>query len=142
MIRFSSAMLFMVSMLHAASLCGEPGAVPGRAHPASVSPAAFQPASAVPDSLNFLRAAPALKDTAAARNVITLDEIQIQGEVEKPSVIILPKRIEPEMQADSLDRSFSQEIRRSTDEVPTPDQAINRVEPVKSIKKEIEKKRK
>jgi hypothetical protein len=128
--RFSIAVFFMLSMLHAAAQGREPGAVSPPVVPAAA------------DSLNLPRKVAAPKDTAARGNVIQLDEIRIEGEVETPSVIILPKRIEPEMQGDSLNRSFSQEIRKNTDEIPTPDKAINRVEPVKSIKKEIEKKRK
>jgi hypothetical protein len=131
--------------LTAAAARGREPFAPSSSSPAAIQPAAVpaasdQPASA--DSLKMPRRTAAAMDTAARVNVIQLEDIRIQGEVEKPSVIILPKRIEPDMQADSLDRSFSQEIRRNTGEVPTPDRAINRVEPVKSIKKEIEKKRK
>ena len=96
-----------------------------------------------PDSVKIPSApsAPAEKDPAASNNEIRLEEIQIQGEVEKPSVIILPKRIEPELESDGLNRSFSREIKEKADDVPKPDKAISKVEPVKSIKKEIEKKR-
>jgi hypothetical protein len=145
MIRFFSAALFMLSMMHAAARGREPGAASGKAFPVSAATAAIQSASnhpAAADSLNIPRKIGAAKDSAARGNFLQLDEIRIQGEVERPSVIVLPKRIEPEMQADSLNRSFSQEIRKNTDEVPTPVKALNRVEPVKSIKKEIEKKRK
>jgi hypothetical protein len=86
-------------------------------------------------------AAPAEKDPAPSDNEIRLEEIQIQGEVEKPSVIILPKRIEPEPEPEGLNRSFSREITKNADDVPKPDKAISKVEPVRSIKKEIEKKR-
>ena len=96
-----------------------------------------------PDSVKIPSAppAPAEKDPAASNNEIRLEEIQIQGEVEKPSVIIMPKRIEPELESDGLNRSFSQEIKEKTEDVPKPDRAISKVEPVKSIKKEIEKNR-
>jgi len=125
MIRFSISILFILSMLHAAAQGREPGGAPVPA-----------------DSAKTLGAAPAVRDTARNPVEIQLEEIQIQGEVEKPSVIILPKRIEPEMEEDGLDRSFSKEIKKNTDEVPKPDKAISQVEPVKSIKKKIEKKRK
>ena len=93
------------------------------------------------DSVMIPSPPPVKKDTAASENEIRLDEIRIQGEVEKPNVIILPKRIEPDLESDGLNRSFSKEITKNTDDVPKPDKAISQVEPVKSIKKEIEKKR-
>jgi hypothetical protein len=125
MIRLTIVSLFILSMLRAAAQGREPGATPAAA-----------------DSVKIYSAFPVKKDTAGNPNEIQLEEIQIQGEVEKPSVIILPKRIEPEMEEDGLDRSFSKEIKKNTEEVPKPDKAISQVEPVKSIKKEIEKKRK
>jgi hypothetical protein len=93
------------------------------------------------DSVKTISAPPVKKNAEAPKNEIRLEEIQIQGEVEKPSVIILPKRIEPELDSVGLSRSFNQEITKNADEVPKPDKAISKVEPVKSIKKEIEKKR-
>ena len=125
MIRFSMIAIFTLSLFHATARGGEPG----------VSPAAA-------DSVKLQHGPSVNRDTTGGGNEILLDDIQIQGEVEKPSVIILPKRIEPEMEDDALDRSFSNEINKSAGEVQTPDKAISRVEPVKSIKKELEKKRK
>jgi len=124
MIRISVVMLLILSMLHAAAQGREPGKTPATA-----------------DSVKIFSPAPAKGDTAGNPGEIQLEEIQIQGEVEKPSVIILPKRIEPEVEDDGLDRSFSKEIKKNSDEVPKPDKAISQVEPVKSIKKELEKKR-
>jgi hypothetical protein len=74
-------------------------------------------------------------------NEIILDDIAIKGEVEKPSVIILPKRLEPEMNEVDLERSFKREVKEGAGDVPKPDKALGQVEPVKSIKKTIEKKR-
>jgi hypothetical protein len=75
------------------------------------------------------------------KDEIILDEIEIKGEVEKPSVIILPKRLEPEMKEVELERSFTQEVKEGAGDVPKPDKTIGQVEPVKSIKKAVEKKR-
>jgi hypothetical protein len=72
---------------------------------------------------------------------LILDDIEIKGEVEKPSVIILPKRLEPEMNEVELERSFKREVKEGTGDVPKPDKALGQVEPVKSIKRTIDKKR-
>lgn len=72
---------------------------------------------------------------------ITLDEIDIQGMIEKPSVIVVPKRIEPNLQEVELNRSFEKEVKEGVGEIPKSDEMLRKVEPVPSIKKSIEKKR-
>jgi hypothetical protein len=71
-----------------------------------------------------------------------LDEIEIKGRVEKPSVIIMPKRIDPEVGEVHLEREFEQELKEGMGEIPEVDDETNRVENVQSIKRAINKDRK
>jgi len=71
-----------------------------------------------------------------------LEEIVIQGSPEAPSVIIVPKRIEPEMNQDPLERSFKEELNKEFNKVPQPNELLHQIEDVKSIKKTVEKERK
>ena len=72
---------------------------------------------------------------------IVLDVIYIKGSVEKPGVIIVPKRIGPELKEVELDRSFKREVNEGIGEVPKPEKETGKVERVKSIKKTVERKR-
>jgi len=72
---------------------------------------------------------------------IVLDDIEIKGRVDRPGVIILPKRIEPEVQEIDLDRSFQQEVKNGIGEIPGPDRMLRQLEQVESIKKAVEKER-
>lgn len=67
--------------------------------------------------------------------------IEIRGRVEKPGVIILPKRVTPEIQAVELDRSFEKEVKNGVGDIPHGEASLRKLEPVKSIKKAVEKKR-
>lgn len=73
---------------------------------------------------------------------IELEEIVIQGSPEAPSVIIVPKRIEPEMKQDPLERSFKEELNKEFNRVPQPNDLLHQIEDVESIKKTVEKERK
>lgn len=73
---------------------------------------------------------------------LMLDDIEIKGNVEKPGVIILPKRLEPELDGVELDRSFENEVKQGGAEVPQPVKELNKVDRVKSIKKVVGRKRK
>ncbi|HEX9934848.1 MAG TPA: hypothetical protein VGB38_06590 [bacterium] len=74
-------------------------------------------------------------------NEILLEEIDIHGVLEQPSVIIVPKRIEPDLEQMELSRSFDQEVKENVGDMPKQDEPLRKVEPVPSIKKTIEKKR-
>jgi hypothetical protein len=77
-----------------------------------------------------------------ASDEILLDDIDIQGEAEKPSVIILPKRVEPDVPRSEPERSFGEEVRKAAiGDADHADRAIGVLEPVKSIKKTVEKNR-
>jgi len=73
---------------------------------------------------------------------IVLDEIEIKGRVDKPGVIIVPKRVEPEMSKIELERSFSKEIKEGVGEIPKPEKELKELDRVKSIKKTLKRKRK
>jgi len=97
--------------------------------------------SAVPDSTGTIDS---VKTAASAANVegeIILDEIQITGKVEKPGVIIMPKRIEPELDKLTLKRSFQKEVKESMGDMPKPESVLQEIDHVKSIKKTVERKR-
>ena len=70
-----------------------------------------------------------------------LDEIEIKGKVEKPSVIIMPKRIDPEVGEVQLEREFEQELKEGMGEIPQVEDETNRVENVQSIKKALNRDR-
>jgi hypothetical protein len=72
---------------------------------------------------------------------VLLEEIEIKGRVDKPGVIILPRRIEPEVQEIDLDRSFQNEVKNGIGEIPGPDHMLRQLEQVESIKKAVEKER-
>ena len=81
-------------------------------------------------------------DTSVPQEEIILDAIEIKGKVEKPGVIIMPKRIEPELNDIALERSFQREVKESIGEMPKPAVVLQEVDRVKSIKKTVERKRK
>ena len=73
---------------------------------------------------------------------LVFDPIEIQGKVDRPGVIIMPKRIEPEIGEIELERSFQKEVKEGIGEIPKPEDELRRLERVKSIKKTVERKRK
>lgn len=72
---------------------------------------------------------------------LVLDVIEIKGRVDKPSVIIMPKRIEPEVGEVELERDFEQELKEGIGEIPKPEDDMNKVERVQSIKRAVERDR-
>jgi hypothetical protein len=82
-----------------------------------------------------------VKKTVTTEEIV-LDSIEIKGHVDKPGVIILPKRVEPRIKEKELERDFNSEVRQGVGEIVEPKEALQQVEPVKSIKKTIEKDRK
>jgi hypothetical protein len=72
---------------------------------------------------------------------IVLDVIEIKGRIEKPGVIIMPKRVEPEIGEVDLERSFTQEVKEGIGEIPKPEEELQRVDRIKSIKKAVKRKR-
>jgi hypothetical protein len=73
---------------------------------------------------------------------ILLQDIEIKGNVDKPGVVVLPKRLEPETEGMDLDRNFEKELKKGTSEVPKPEKELQKIERVESIKDAINKKRK
>ena len=73
---------------------------------------------------------------------LVLEAIEIKGRVEKPSVIIMPRRIEPEMGDVALERSFDKEVKEGSAEMKQLGKELNKVDRVKNIKKTVERKRK
>ena len=71
-----------------------------------------------------------------------LGVIEIKGKVEKPGVIIMPKRVEPKIAEMDLERSFSKEVKEGVGEIPKPERELRRVDRIESIKKTVERKRK
>jgi hypothetical protein len=82
----------------------------------------------------------ASQDTS--RQELVFDDIEVKGKVEKPGVIIIPKRLEPELSQVELERSFEKEMKDGIGEIPKPTRELKRVDRVESIKKAVERKRK
>ena len=91
------------------------------------------PADAVQDSL-------AMNPTSADGEMV-LDQIDIQGRIEKPGVIVLPSRVDPEMGEIELERSFDNEVKDGGQALPQPEGELGQVDGVKSIKKAVERQR-
>lgn len=72
---------------------------------------------------------------------LVLDEIDIQGHIEKPGVIVLPRRVDPEMGEIELDRSFDNEVKSDVETLPEAEEALGEVEGIQSIKKAVERQR-
>ena len=83
-----------------------------------------------------------IDSTDRATGEMILDEIEIRGKVEKPGVIVMPKRIEPELGEVELTRSFKKEMKQGVGEIPKPEKELGSVDRVKSIKKTVKRKRK
>jgi len=73
---------------------------------------------------------------------LVLDTIEITGRIEKPGMIIMPKRVEPDLEKMELGRSFDKELKEGIGEIPKPENALKQVDRIKSIKKTVERKRK
>ena len=97
--------------------------------------------AAVQDSSKQELQEPVTPDTFPKDEVV-LDVIEIKGKVEKPGVIIMPRRVEADLGKVELERSFEREVKEGVGEIPKPEAALRRVERVTSIKKTVEKKRK
>ena len=82
----------------------------------------------------------ALPDSSAEE--IVLNVIYIKGKVEKPGVIVMPKRVEPELEGVELERSFKKEVKEGIGDIPKPEKELSKVERVESIKKTVKRKRK
>ena len=72
---------------------------------------------------------------------MVLDVIEIQGKIDRPGVIIVPKRVEPEMEEIELERSFQQEVKEEAGQIPEPQRELQQVDRIESIKKTIQKER-
>ncbi len=73
---------------------------------------------------------------------MVLGVIEIKGRVEKPGVIIISRRVEPDIGEIELERSFEKEVKEGVGEIPKPEKELRRLDRVKSIKKTVERKRK
>jgi hypothetical protein len=49
---------------------------------------------------------------AVENGEMVLDEIEIQGQIEKPGVIVMPRRVNPEIEQLELGRSFENEVKK------------------------------
>jgi len=74
-------------------------------------------------------------------NELILDEINIKGELDRPNVIILPKRVEANVKKIDLERKFSKEINKAEGEIPELQEKLREIENIESIKKALNKDR-
>jgi hypothetical protein len=91
------------------------------------------PADAVQDSVS--------KTPTTENGELLLDQIDIQGRIEKPGVIVLPNRVDTDMGEIELERSFDSEVKEGAEAVPQPEEELGQVDGVKSIKKAVERQR-
>lgn len=103
--------------------------------------AGVSPMAPFPADSSFRSVRDSTRIQRGAEKDLTLEEIEIQGSIEKPSVTIVPKRIEPDLREVELNRSFDREVKDGVGEIPKQDEPLRKVETVTSIKKTIEKKR-
>ncbi len=96
----------------------------------------------IPDTAKHKLGTKVAKKDSLAEDELVLEPIEIKGKIEKPGVIIMPKRVEPELGKMELERSFQRELKHGVGEIPKPDKALQQVDQIKSIKKTIERKRK
>jgi hypothetical protein len=82
-----------------------------------------------------------VKAPASQGEELVLDQIDIQGQVEKPGVIVIPSRVDPDIDQLELNRSFDKELKNGVEAVPQSQEALEQVEGVDSIKKAVERKR-
>ena len=85
--------------------------------------------------------AAAVRDSSNTGDVIVLDSIEIRGRVQKPGVLLVPKRVTPEMGKMELNRSFDKELKEAGG-LPRVDKELRKVDRVESVKKAVEKERK
>jgi hypothetical protein len=97
------------------------------------------PGSAPADSARLGTPARPVAAASAVDEEIVLENIDIQGRVEKPNVIVVPKRIAPDIADVEPERSFQPELKNGVEGIPSPERAIGKIEPVPSIKKTIKK---
>ncbi|HDQ45596.1 MAG TPA: hypothetical protein ENN17_08890 [bacterium] len=81
------------------------------------------------------------QDAGSDEGELVLEAIEIRGRVERPGVIILPKRMTPHIKEVEINRSFEEEVKNGVGDLPQPDQVLRRLEPVNNIKKAVEKER-
>lgn len=106
-----------------------------------LNPASAQTAKAKADStMPQAQLTSSISDTTVTE--IDLGVIDIKGRVEKPGVIILPKRVAPKLEEVELERSFVREVKEGVGEIPKPEKELSKIERVKSIKKTVGRKRK
>ena len=90
---------------------------------------------------NTARSTVAVSDSSNTGNVIVLDSIEIRGRVQKPGVLLVPKRVTPEMGKMELNRSFDKELKEAGG-LPRVEKELRKVDRVESVKKAVEKERK
>ena len=76
------------------------------------------------------------------KDIIVLEAIEIRGKVQKPGVLLVPRRLEPEVGKIELERSFDDEVKQELGELPKPEKELRDMERVESVKKTVERKRK
>jgi len=72
---------------------------------------------------------------------LILEEINIKGEIDRPNVIIMPKRIETDIKKIDLERKFSEEINKANRDIIELKEELRKIESIESIKKTIKRKR-
>ena len=77
----------------------------------------------------------------SSNEVIMLKAVYIKGEVDKPGVSIIPKRISSDLKERQLSRSFDKEAKKDLGSVVDIKRQLRKVDRIKSIKKVLDKER-
>lgn len=72
---------------------------------------------------------------------LILNEIRIKGQIDRPNVIVIPKRVKTDVVKIDLKRNFKEEVNQADGDIPELNKELRKIEKIKSINKAVNKKR-
>jgi hypothetical protein len=90
------------------------------------------------DTVKMVTQADTTRKSTGMDDEIELMEINIEAVIEKPSVAILPKRIEPELgEAEFINRSFEKELKQAPDKLMIMDNRLFVPKKIEDLKEKL-----
>ncbi len=90
------------------------------------------------DTVKRVTQADTTRKSTGMDDEIELMEINIEAVIEKPSVAILPKRIEPELgEAEFINRSFEKELKQAPDKLMIMDNRLFVPKKIEDLKEKL-----
>jgi hypothetical protein len=90
------------------------------------------------DTVKMVTPADTTKKSAVIDEEIELMEINIEAVIEKPSVAILPKRIEPQLgESEFINRSFEKELKQAPDKLMIMDNRLFVPRKIEDLKEKL-----